>query len=619
MVRNPSCSIAMGNDFSMIGGGVAAGVALSHVMIRPQTLKTPEKEPQKKEEPEDLQVLHKPTDYDCIILMTSLADFAKQKRIWLLRSISSDFDPQECMDVRIISVVGLFNKGKTFLLNKLFGLRLPSGKTQVTQGLSCVYLKERRMLLIDSPGVQSTVSYRSDSIDRVVDAQTTEAFLFELVSQLSDHIIFVVNDFTSFEQKNIQMFERKEESRASDKTVRELIVVHNLVSTQDPAEAEQLFERQITSRYDGVESHLGKLFYTARRSPPVHHFAICKDGSKAGDEFNHKNFGHLLEHLEHVKKLPERVVLQDIIRDRLDDQLPRFFLMGSGDAGARKLEYGRCTLAELEQDWEFPTYQRIGSFHVTCEMDVKTEGVISDLGEVISYDKSFSPEPMIFDRTSDGYRHRTIQFECPGVRPEDVCWDQTGEGLTIRMTKKKLIDEGSVTAVSGLRQQSGVYEKSFKFPDGPFELAEDECKLEYGVLKIALKKCLINKRGGLQSIQESRVEAFHVTTSSVPSEAEGLRPPPVPSDADAHPSTQASLAGKTSEGFQKVAPTPDHCLTPESFIVTSSGAQSAAELAGANHQSTQVTSVLLERAEQDDADDAHRAEAQESKNGVSPA
>ena len=30
-------------------------------------------------------------------------------------------------------------------------------------------------------------------------------------------------------------------------------------------------------------------------------------------------------------------------------------------------------------------------------MDVKTEGVISELGEVISYDKSFSPEPMIFE------------------------------------------------------------------------------------------------------------------------------------------------------------------------------------------------------------------------------
>lgn len=204
---------------------------------------------------EETEVMSQSTDYDCILLMKSLADFAKSKKICLLRSLSSDFDPETSHDVRIISVVGLFNKGKTFLLNKLFGLRLPSGKTQVTQGLSCVYLKERRMLLIDSPGVQSTVSYKSDNIDRVVDAQSTEAFIFELVSQVSDHIIFVVNDFTSFEQKYVQMFEQKEQIRS--KPARELIVVHNLCTTCDADEAGKLFHKQITSRYDGVESHLG--------------------------------------------------------------------------------------------------------------------------------------------------------------------------------------------------------------------------------------------------------------------------------------------------------------------------------------------------------------------------
>ncbi|CAE7578832.1 warA [Symbiodinium sp. CCMP2592] len=534
--------------------------------------------------------LNNPTDYDCIILVRSLADFAKEKRIWLLRSLCSDFAPQQCQDVRIISVVGLFNKGKTFLLNKLFGLRLPSGKTQVTQGLSCVYLKERRMLLIDSPGVQSTVNHKSDSIDRVVDAQTTEAFLFELVSQLSDHIIFVVNDFTSFEQKNIQIFERKEESRARDKPVRELVVVHNLATTQDPGEAEHLFNQQITSKYDGVESHLGNLFYTARRNPPVHHFAICKDGTRAGAKFNPNNIRLLLDHLEHAKKLPERVVLKGLIRDKLDGLLPRFLMMGSGDAGGRKVEY--CEASGGQED---------GAFHVSCEMDViKKEGVISDLGEVISHDKSFSPEPMIFDQTSDEYRIRTILFECPGVLPKDVTWDQTGEGLTIRIEKRKLIDEGKVTAISGMRQQSGIFERNFRFADGPFEIAEDECNLEHGVLRLTLKKCLINKRGGLQSIQESRVLGYSHETTSLPSEAEGLRHAPVPSDADAHPSTQVSLAGKTSEGFQLVKPTAGHCLTPESFVLTPAGAQSA----GSHHQDTDVKSVMLETAGEDDADDA---------------
>ena len=79
----------MGNDLSRFGAGVVAcvaGVVLTAKSLALEPQKAPEKE----------LALHKPTDYDCIILMTSLADFAKKKRICLLRSISSDFDPQEC-------------------------------------------------------------------------------------------------------------------------------------------------------------------------------------------------------------------------------------------------------------------------------------------------------------------------------------------------------------------------------------------------------------------------------------------------------------------------------------------------------------------------------------------
>eukprot|EP00438_Fugacium_kawagutii_P009573 Skav212730 [mRNA] locus=scaffold1734:254294:255910:- [translate_table: standard] len=538
--------------------------------------------------------------------MMSLADFAKSKRIWLLRSLSSDFDPETSHDVRIISVVGLFNKGKTFLLNKLFGLRLPSGKTQVTQGLSCVYLKERRMLLIDSPGVQSTVSYKSDNIDRVVDAQSTEAFIFELVSQVSDHIIFVVNDFTSFEQKYVQMFEQKEQIRA--KPARELIVVHNLCTTCDADEAGKLFQKQITSRYDGVESHLGDLCYTARRSPPVHHFAICKEESDAGNRFNHRNIKLLLEHLEHVKKLPEKIVFKELISSKLEDLIPRFFLKGPGD-----VEYQEGCQDGNQHDWvandssDWQTYEPLGSFHVTCEkLDVKTQGVISDLGEVISHDKSFNPEAMIFDEKSPDYLTRTILFECPGVKPEQVSWHQPDAGgIAITIEKSKLIDEGSVTVVSALRQQSGVFEKRLNYLDGPFDIAEDECSLDHGVLKIVLKKCLINKKGGLKTLQPSMVQSFsYPVPSTLPSEAEGV------CQRDDHPAVYSSASIAETSGFQKVeVDAGHHCLTQMSSVLTPQGPKNVGDLTGG---ASMVTSVVLDAVEP-------QMESEEPKNGVSPA
>lgn len=553
-----------------------------------------------------------PTDYHCIIRIVSLSDFAQTKKIWFLKALNSDFDfdPESGIDVRVISVVGLFNKGKTFLLNKLFGLRLPSGRTQVTQGLLCVYLKERKMLVIDSPGVQSTVSYKSDGADRVVDAQSTETFIFELISQISDHIIFVVNDFTSFEQLKVQTFEKKELSR-NVRAPRELIVVHNLCDAHEVEDAEKLFRKQITSRYDGVESHLGSLFYTARRNPPVHHFAICHDESRAGAAFNEHNFKLLLEHLEHAKKLPERIELAKLIKEKLDDFIPRFFLKSPVDAG---VEYCPCkpeTIPEEDDGDQSQRYCGVGFFQSKCDrLEVKRQGVISDLGEVVSRDKSFNPEPAIYEDKDEEYIFRTIVVECPGVRPDQVHWEEDGGRFVIKIEKSKLFDEGSVTIVEGFsfRQQSGIWEKEFRFEDGPFELCEDESYLENGVLRVRLKKSLMKRRGGLLQAGAVPVVSYAVP-SSFPSEAEGVRQ----IDPDAHPVAQESECGtlQTLKTSNMGLADSQHCLTTSSWILTDEGPKTAATL---SEEVPQVASVAL-KSEDAEVEDA----CQEPKNGLSPA
>ena len=74
--------------------------------------------------------------------------------------------------------------------------------------------------------------------------------------------------------------------------------MHNLRTTSDVAEAKMLFSRQVKECYDGEESHLGGLNFTAHRGeevPPVHHVGLCYEFSKAGEEFNAKNRDHLLQ------------------------------------------------------------------------------------------------------------------------------------------------------------------------------------------------------------------------------------------------------------------------------------------------------------------------------------
>eukprot|EP00435_Cladocopium_sp_Y103_P049230 s2994_g14.t1 len=123
------------------------------------------------------------TPYDAILAFDSLAQFLKEGKIDFLQKAESQLQISKESRYRIVAVVGLFDKGKTWLLNKLFGANLPSGKLYTTKGLSFLWIKERRMLVIDSAGVQSTVSYRAQAVDAIHDAQTTESLMFEMVSR----------------------------------------------------------------------------------------------------------------------------------------------------------------------------------------------------------------------------------------------------------------------------------------------------------------------------------------------------------------------------------------------------------------------------------------------------
>ena len=550
----------------------------------------------------------KETAYDAVFAFESLSNFLTTGEIEFLQAPESKFDFTRESRYRIVAVVGLFDKGKTFLINKLFGKNLPSGKKCPTTGISFLWIEDLEMLVLDSAGVQRPVSQCDGAVQSIQDARATESFMFEMISRIADYMIFVVNDFTWFEQEYVSMLHRKYEQMLRHT---ELIVVHNLCDAHEVEDAEKLFRKQITSRYDGVESHLGSLFYTARRNPPVHHFAICHDESRAGAAFNEHNFKLLLEHLEHAKKLPERIELAKLIKEKLDDFIPRFFLKSPVDAG---VEYCPCkpeTIPEEDDGDQSQRYCGVGFFQSKCDrLEVKRQGVISDLGEVVSHDKSFNPEPAIYEDKDEEYIFRTIVVECPGVRPDQVHWEEDGGRFVIKIEKSKLFDEGSVTIVEGFsfRQQSGIWEKEFRFEDGPFELCEDESYLENGVLRVRLKKSLMKRRGGLLQAGAVPVVSYAVP-SSFPSEAEGVRQ----IDPDAHPVAQESECGtlQTLKTSNMGLADSQHCLTTSSWILTDEGPKTAAAL---SEEVPQVASVAL-KSEDAEVEDA----CQEPKNGLSPA
>jgi hypothetical protein len=103
-------------------------------------------------------------------------------------------------DGAIVSVVGLYDKGKTFVLNNITNINLPSGKKINTKGLSFKTVSVdngTNLVLLDTAGSYSPVKVVNEL--SVMEKEATEMFVLDIVFELSDYFICVVNDFTSLD------------------------------------------------------------------------------------------------------------------------------------------------------------------------------------------------------------------------------------------------------------------------------------------------------------------------------------------------------------------------------------------------------------------------------------
>ncbi|OLP96594.1 hypothetical protein AK812_SmicGene21149 [Symbiodinium microadriaticum] len=417
------------------------------------------------------------TAYDAVLAFDSLAQFLATGEIKLLQFAASKFEAMQEQRVRIVAVVGLFDKGKTWLTNKLFGKNLPSGKLFTTRGLSFLWVPERRMLVLDSPGVQGTVSYKSRDVDAILDARTTESMMFDMICKISHHVILVVNDNTWLEQEYAAMLLRVFGEG--------LIVVHNM-------------------RMWGVP---------------------YGENTKAGRLFNKKNCEYLMQQLELVPKF----FLVETAPE-LDKGVQEL-----------KVEYDEYTAVqgkepEVEGDYVVRGVMKLVSPRQDAQITMKKQGVISRLGEIIAHDVSFEPCANVFDQRVEDGTERLIQIECPGVSEEDIDWEELSNGVKVTIKKEKRIDEAVVQPVQPIMQNHGTWVRNFVFDhsDGRFELrGAEDFSLDQGVLTIKLHKSSQSRRGKvgrhvtqplptlLTSTAQSSLAGFEVVSAAEKEAPEG--------------------------------------------------------------------------------------------------
>jgi hypothetical protein len=453
--------------------------------------------------------------YDAILCFESLTSVIDPDnlRINILRWAASAFDiaTSQLNGVRIVAHMGLFDKGKTWLINQLYGRNLPSGKLHETSGLSMVYVPQQRFLIIDTKGLQAPVSYKTKGVKQLVDASQTEVFLFELVSRIAHYIIFVVNDFTWPEQRHVVQLHQK---YVQSKRENQLIVVHNLRTTRSIREAQELFWKQVSSKYEGVDrAELGGLVFTVDEKPRIHHVGFACQTSPAGHKYNAKNKAHLLQLLDQLEGIGERQrSIAALLEDNFATLLPEFVFLESA-TGARldgrtlqvsghlePFDPADRSHTEPDEERDPMIYKPAGCLMLQVppghRVLMKTEGVFSEFCELVAQDVTFKPPPPnVYELRHKEKLVRMLEFEIPGVLRKDIVFKKGNRGYTVNLVRVKdesLAGYGVAAKFPAPRNPVGEFSFDLFFEDGVWELdgGREAVSHENGILRIRLKQDL---------------------------------------------------------------------------------------------------------------------------------
>ncbi|CAK70642.1 unnamed protein product (macronuclear) [Paramecium tetraurelia] len=171
-------------------------------------------------------------------------------KVWLSpKMINQEIINIKALEGATVAVTGLYDKGKTFVLNSLTMSNLPSGKKVTTRGISFKHVNVdngTKLILVDTAGTYSPVKIENEL--SIVDKEATETFISDLVFDLADYFLCVVNDFTSLDQRYLDRLSRNLQ-QSPNKTFREIIVIHNLKDVESTEILEHVWSTQVTQIY----------------------------------------------------------------------------------------------------------------------------------------------------------------------------------------------------------------------------------------------------------------------------------------------------------------------------------------------------------------------------------
>lgn len=236
----------------------------------------------------------------------------------------------------LVGMLGSYNRGKSFLLNRLCKTQFPSGRLVSTEGISIAGPREacKNVTFIDTAGTDTPIT-RNDLEDK----RAVEALLREIVLHLCSYIIIVTNRLHLTDQ--IYMQEVLDYcSKISTSSRPEIIFVHNLLDLESEEDVENVIRKEIQGilgaeavtiqqRVERLNKDL-RMFRSSFKDIILSHFILAKDGSRAGNKWNEQTLDSLMSILQADIAKRKDVCIMDEILCYINNKLPLLFSSKSG-------------------------------------------------------------------------------------------------------------------------------------------------------------------------------------------------------------------------------------------------------------------------------------------------
>ena len=272
--------------------------------------------------------------YDVIIDIKSIKDIKKGWEIKMNERGKKKYYEYKGMKIIRIGVIGNSNKGKSFLLSKISKIKLPTGTSIRTEGLSIKYPElegytDRKIVLLDSAGLVIDNGNQSQNLKKDLkeyfkeksrEKLITELFLQNYIIHNSEILILVVGIFTYSEQKLLNRIKTEIERAKIDKP---LYIIHNLITYTSISQVNEYINEFLLKSvtFDLEEGHNistrsinqnGIYFYEKKSNPKIFHLIFANEESEAGKYYNQFTLNFLENSYQNVTDLKTFDVIKTV-------------------------------------------------------------------------------------------------------------------------------------------------------------------------------------------------------------------------------------------------------------------------------------------------------------------